>query len=182
MPLRFDTVRALVSAFPTASDDIGTKDSEDTSVAFVEAMLSKGKWGEALSYCAYLLPRWDAVRWGYETLKQLRPSPPPTEQATMRIVEEWLRAPEEGTRRQALQHAQTADVEEPTTLIAYAVGWSGGSIVPPENGNVPAQPHQTARAVRAALLIAMAYARNPDPGAILRPAAERALKIAAGDN
>lgn len=179
--MRFPTVRELTSAFPSAAEDVGVGESEEQSVDFVEKLIAEQKWAAAIAYCAYLLPRWEAVRWGHETMRQLRPSTGAEETMTMGAVEAWLREPEERSRRYALERATVADPKEPATWLAFAAGWSGGSIVPVERGTALAQPEQTPRAVRAALLIAIALSGGADPAPVLGPALHRALKTASGN-
>ena len=63
--------------------------------------------------------------------------------------------PEEPRRRKVLSAGTIGDPKSPATWVALAAGWSGGSVVPEEMGYAPADPEQTAKAVRVALFIAL---------------------------
>lgn len=183
MPMRFNTVRDLMSAFPSAAEDIGTEPSDEFSADFILKQVAEENWPAAISYCAYLLSRWHAVRWGHETMQRLL-RPEGAAAGTMAIVEQWINEPEEANRREVMEHAHAADPREPATWLAFAAAWSGGSIAPRANGFVPPDPELTPRAVRGALLGAIALSArraDSDAAAVLRPALQRGLKMAAGD-
>ena len=69
---------------------------------------------------------------------------------------------------------------QPATWMALAAGWSGGSIVAPDLGPVPAPPHQTARAVRAGLMIAMAQIPSENTAMLVKPCIKNCIELAAG--
>ena len=64
------------------------------------------------------------------------------------FAEAWVEEPEEPRRRKALASGNVGDTRSPATWVALAAGWSGGSIVPDDMGYAPADPEQTAKAVR----------------------------------
>jgi hypothetical protein len=65
--------------------------------------------------------------------------------------------------------------------MALAAGWSGGSAVPPERGNFPAPPDQTARALRAGLLIALAGISKAESAELLRSCLNDGIGLVLGD-
>ena len=79
----------------------------------------------------------------------------PDEDRTIGFAESWVEEPEEPWRRKALASGNMGDARSPATWVALAAGWSGGSIVPDDMGYAPADPEQTAKAVRVALFIAL---------------------------
>ncbi len=163
--LRFATVRDLYEAFPTAQEDIGLDPSDEGSLEFLRAQIEKEMWDEAVTYCAYLLPRREAVWWGCQSLRKISPQNTPKDLIALDVAEAWVRDPDEQHRRAALDIGNDGDKRSPPVWMALAAGWSGGNVVKPELGNVPAAPHSTARAVRAGLLIArcrVAPAQTPE--------------------
>ena len=48
----------------------------------------------------------------------------------LRLAEDWVRDPEEDRRYAALEAAMGTQVKTPGVWIAFAAGWSGGSITP----------------------------------------------------
>ena len=66
------------------------------------------------------------------------------------------------------------------TLSRAAAGWSGGSIVPGESASVPAPHHLTARAVRAAILMAASRIEARQRAERVKSALEAGLRLAGG--
>lgn len=152
--LRFPTPRDLYDAFPTAADDVGAPPSDEPSLAFLQALTEDAAWDAALSFCAYLLPRREAVAWGSHALRRMQPVLTQLEIQALDAAEAWARDPEEERRREALRTGMRGDVRTASVWMALAAGWSGGNMMPPDLPAKPPAPHQTARAVRAGLLIA----------------------------
>jgi hypothetical protein len=178
---RFATVRDLYSAFPTAEEDVGVEATDQPSLDFVRSQVADGAWDAALSYCAYLLPRREAVWWACLCLRRMLPAFAPPDAANLQIAEAWVQAPDEQSRRAALNLGMQGDTRSPTTWVALAAGWSGGSMLAPEYGSVPAAPYQTARAVRAALLMANAQLSSVTARDVLTPCVEAGVRLATAE-
>ena len=179
--LRYATVRALYEASPSAAEDVGVPPTDDDPLTFLHRLAAGGKWSEAVVFSAYLLQRHDAVDWGCRTMRVLRPAMEAGEAQAVEAAEAWVADPEEATRWAALMAGMRGDSQQPGVWMALAAGWSGGSIVPPEYGNVRAEPHQTARAIRAGLLIALTKIPDEDHPALLAPSIEQAVRLANGE-
>lgn len=179
--LRFVTVRDLYDAYPGASREVGSEPSDEQSLVFLRAQIAKGAWAEAATYCVYLLPRREAVWWGCETLRRIVPNLPPADLEMLEAAETWVFEPEEARRIEALNLGSEGDGKSPATWMALAAGWSGGSAVPPERGNVPAPPDQTARALRAGLLIALAGISKAESAELLRSCLNDGIGLVVGD-
>lgn len=162
--LRFPTLRGLYDAFPTAVGDVGLPAGDEDCVALLRALAGREDWPAAVSLCAYILPRREAVWWGCRCLKGLDPSVSDSQLESLHAAEAWARQPDEAHRRAALAVGGAGDASLPATWMALAAGWSGGSVVPPEYAAVRPPPEQTARCVRAGLLIAISQL----PGETLR--------------
>jgi hypothetical protein len=175
--LRFLTVRDLYEAFPIAQGDVGAAPSDEPSLDFLRSLVTKEAWGPAVSFCAYLLPRREAVWWGCQSLRQIQPRRAAKEAQALDTAEEWVREPEEDRRMAALNVGREGDYGAPATWMALAAGWSGGSVAPGFT-NAPAPPYQTARAIRAGLMIAMAGVPNTDMSRVLTPCLEEGIALA----
>jgi hypothetical protein len=178
--IRFATVGDLYDTFPTAQADVGAPRSDAPSLPFLQSLVGKELWSQGVSFCTYLLPRRQAVWWGCQSLRRMQPQRTPPEAAALATAESWVREPEEHLRREALDRGTQGDAGWPATWMALAAGWSGGSIAAPEFGIVPSAPYQTARAVRAGLLIAMGDIPNPETPKVLQPCIESAIDLAVG--
>src|SRR5437763_824987 len=133
--LRFATVRDLFDAFPTAQDDVGIDPTDQQSLEFVRAQVKAAAWDAALSYCAYLLPRREAVWWGCQSLRKFSPYNAPKDAAALDVAEAWVQEPDEERRRAALNYGNEGDKRSPMVWMSLAAGWSGGNVVAPELGN-----------------------------------------------
>jgi hypothetical protein len=150
--MRFPTVRDLFDAFPTALDDIGVEASDETSLAFLARMLSEQALVRGLSFCAYLLPRREAVWWGCQCLRQLN-TISPQEAACLGVAEAWVRDPEEARRKEAVELANKMSTRLAATWAAFAAAWAGGTVDGAGGYSIPVPAHSTAQAIRAALIL-----------------------------
>lgn len=175
--LRFPTLRSLYDAFPTAAGDVAAPVSDLGSIALLQDLAAAEAWQEAVSLCAYLLPRREAVWWGSQSLRAARRLEE-AEFALLDAAEDWVRQPDEDHRRIALHCGSTADAGLPAAWMALAAGWSGGSVVPAEYAPVRPPPEQTARCVRAGLMIAIALMPAEAVKAALEPCFARGVALA----
>jgi hypothetical protein len=152
---RFTSAKQVFDAFETAPEDIEATPSEADPLNYVMQLL-KGPTPEAtISFCAYLLPRREAVWWACQAIRE---SGTPDDAELLTLAEEWVRVPEEKNRRLALSGANNAKVKGPCAWAAYGAGWSGGSMT--DNVEQPVRPpaYLTAKAVRACVLTVLASA------------------------
>ena len=178
--LRFATVLEVYDAFPTLRDDITASPSEDAPIPFLEGLAATPTPEDAITFCAYLLPRREAVWWACQCARGLLGIAAEDGDDAMRSAEDWVRLPEDGQRVAALNLGMAADRLLPTTWLALAAGWSGGSLVHSHHGPVPAQPYMTARAARAALLIALAKVPARDRATQIRICVASGVKLLDG--
>lgn len=178
--LRFLTVADLYAAFPTAAEDVGHPADGAHTLTFLNELIRREHWQTAVTFCAYLLSRREAVWWGCQSLKTLRPDRLPQDSAAIAAAETWVREPDDGTRREALRLGMTGDTREPGPWMALGAGWSGGSLVPPELGSVMPERQQTARAVRTGLLLELTRAPIEAQAGTLRTCLSHAVSLAGG--
>jgi len=174
--IRFSTAREVFEAFPAARADIEAEPSDDPPQLFVEALLDSPTPEDAIGFSAYMLPRREAVWWTCQCLRALDSMPPAEEGAAIQSAETWVREPEEHRRRAALEIGERGDNRSPATWAALAAAWSGGNMMR-EGQPVQAPPHLTAKAARAAVLIALARVPARQRGSQLRACVEHALSL-----
>lgn len=151
--LRFETAQDLYETYPTARGDVGVAASEQGSLDFLRSLSDANALKAALSFCAYLLARREAVAWGCQCLRQseaLRPA----DEIRIAAAEAWVNEPEERNRLRALDIATRSDAGEASTWIAFAAGWAGGAIPVDGKHSAPSPQHATAQAIRVALILA----------------------------
>jgi hypothetical protein len=154
--IRFSTARQVFDAFSTAARDIQTPPTADEPLIFLRSLLDGPTPEDAVSFCAYLLPRREAVWWACQCLRQIEGQMSPVEEQLIDKAEGWVKDPDEPARQAAAEAADSAPRQSPATWVAFGAAWSGGSISGPGNPPVPPPPYATAQAVRAAVLTALA--------------------------
>ncbi|MBR0694736.1 DUF6931 family protein [Bradyrhizobium lablabi] len=179
--VRFATVQDLFEAYPTARHEVGPADASLPSMDFLRATVGRRDWPSAVSFCAYLLPRRVAVAWGCRALRQMVDRFEPSADRAIRFAEAWVHEPDESHRSKALAAGNANDYNAPTTWLALAAGFSGGSVVPPEYDPVEAKPEQTAKAVRAAILIALCGLARDSRDQIMTACLEDGIQLARGE-
>jgi uncharacterized protein DUF6931 len=176
--VRFATACSVFEAFPDL-DYVATRPADDIDpIDHAHALLASSRPQDAVLFLSYLLPRREAVWWAIQCVRGLAGGDSGDE--TLRAAEAWVRAPEDENRRAALLAASAADRRKPTTWLAFAAGWSGGSILPSDQKPVPAPPAACAMAANTAIM--QAIAAGP-PRAIARriaACAEAGLRFASG--
>jgi hypothetical protein len=179
--LRFETVRDVFEAFPIAEHELSIEPNDDPSLQFLETLVSSGEFDKAVGFCAFLLPRREAVWWGCRAVRTLVPNLAVEEDEAIRVAEDWVHEPEEDRRAAALEVGRSGSSKSPSTYLALAAGWSGRSMSLGHGETIPVAPHQTARVVRAAVLIAacrVSMAEKPD---LLRRCLEDGIQIASDE-
>jgi hypothetical protein len=166
--LRFHTAREVYETFPTLNEDVVAAPTDKSPTDFLRALASGPTPEDAIGFCAYMLPRREAVWWGCSCLKGLAGAAAEATQG-YRLADAWVREPSEQLRLAALSYGMESDRSQADAWIALAAGWSGGSMMPEAVAPIPSAPHLTAKAVRVALLMALAFV----------PAQERQAKLAA---
>jgi hypothetical protein len=179
--VRFATVRDLFDSFPSAAADVGAAEEDLNSLEFVRRLIAAQRWEPAISFCAYLLPRRAAVAWASRSVRRMISSPRPDESRLLEFAEVWVDDPDEPRRRKALSAGTVGDTKSPATWVALAAGWSGGSIVPEEMGFAPADPEQTAKAVRVALFIALSRIEAAEKQRLMTACLQDGIQLASGE-
>ena len=178
--VRFATVRDLFDTYPSASADVGAAEDGMRSLDFVRTKVGKKDWESAVSFCAYLLPRRVAVAWACRSIRRMVGDLRSDEERMLGFAEDWVGEPEEPRRRKALASGTMGNTKSPATWVALAAGWSGGSVIPDEMGYAPADPEQTAKAVRVAFFIALSRLEGDTKHRVMTACLEDGIKFASG--
>lgn len=175
---RFATARDVFEAFPPASEDIDAEPDDTAPAAFVQKLAASATPEDALAFCAYLLPRREAVWWGCGCVRGLAADRAATEaEPPFRAAESWVFEPTEERRCEALRIGGESHSGLASTWLAFAAGWSGGDMLGGEGPPVPAPAHLTAKAVRASVLIALSRVPTPERPGKLRLCVDGALRL-----
>jgi hypothetical protein len=178
--LRFETVRDVFEAFPIAEHELQIEPNDEPSMQFLEALVSRGEFDKAVGFCAFLLPRREAVWWGCRSVRTLVPDLVAAENEAIGVAEDWVHEPEEDRRAAALEVGRSGSSKSPSTFLALAAGWSGRSMSLGGEA-IPVPPHQTARVVRAAVLVAACRVSMTEKPDLLRRCLEDGIQIASDE-
>jgi hypothetical protein len=177
--LRFSTAREVFEAFPVVREFVRTPPTTEPTLSFLARLAKGSEPKEAIGFCAFILPRREAVWWGIQTVQRMRPAnaaPDPGLQA----AEAWVRDPSDTLRWAALSAADTGDSEEPGTWIARAAGYSGGSML--ASHPVPCPPELTGKITASAVLVALGRVPERERDAALRNCVEACIRLIDDDS
>jgi hypothetical protein len=176
--VRFATARDVYDAFADLKRIAAPPGDESAPLDYARALLTSPRPSEAIVFIAHLLPRREAVWWAIQCVRAMLGAS--AEDGALRAADGWVRTPEEDSRRAALAAFTAGDQKAPTTWLAFAAGWSGGSITPPESDPLPAPPSACAMGVNTAVMLA-ACAGDP-LGVVdrLKACAETGIRFAEG--
>lgn len=159
--VRFATARALYETFPKAVMRIEAEPTEAAPIDFLRELASRKAWDDAVSFCAHLLPRREAVWWGCACVRTLYDTLP-DQAAGLDAAEAWVREPDAEHRQAAQDVGMRGPQDNPMAWLALAAAWSGGTVAISPTKSVAAPPHLTAQAARVAVLLT-ARALAPPP-------------------
>ena len=156
--VRFARARDVFEAFPFLSRFVPAPADGVDPLDYARRLLAGRRPLQAVAVLAHTLPRREAVWWGRRCVATLTGAA--GEDDCARAAEAWVRAPEEPTRRAALDLGLAGDKKRPTTWLALAAGRSGGSLSAPDKEPVAPAPEACAQAVGAAITLAI-VAKDP---------------------
>jgi hypothetical protein len=125
---------------------------------YLDALLEKQHYIDALRFLAHALPKREAVWWACLCVRGVAGAgTPPPQTAALQAAERWVADPSEANRQACQGAAEAAGHGLPASCAAMAAFWSGGSMAPPNTPVVPPGETLTAHgAAGAALLAAVA--------------------------
>lgn len=168
-----DEVRAAAASHPLTID-------------FINRLVEDGAVVDAIRYLAVAITKRQAIWWSVAThtkLKDLGASINPQEDAAWSLVREWVYSPTEEIRTKALKTAEDLEFQTPGAYAALAVFWSGGSMLPPETGEMLLPPPQlSGTAVGASILLICASGKPNETIRRQNEAIAIGLDIARGGN
>jgi hypothetical protein len=179
--LRFETAKDLFDAFPLSADELMVEPTDEPCLDFVRSLVGREEETKAIGVCAYLLPRREAVWWACRSVRTLNPERSNEENQCLKVAEDWVKEPEEERRLAALEIGNQTSHKLPTSWLARAAGFAGGSMPFGEGIWVPIAPDQTARAIRCGVLTAVARVAPHARSELLRHCVEDGIRIASDE-
>jgi hypothetical protein len=150
---RFATTLALFETFPRSVTKIAVAATDESPILFLKKLSTQHKFEDAITFCAYLLPRREAVWWACGCVRALLGDLPASRVAAIIAAEAWVSDPSDERRRTALEIGNQGDSTDPLSWLALSAGWSGGMLLVHPKFPVSVPPYMTPRAARIAILL-----------------------------
>lgn len=132
-----------------------------TAAEGVERLEAHGFRNEVARLAAHALPKREAVWWACMCAGAVPdPALPAADASAKQAAEAWVRKPtDDALRRAAWDAAQATAFRSPEAWAAVGAFWSGGSLAPAGQPEVPPAPHLTGVAVSGAVVMAAVRGR-----------------------
>jgi hypothetical protein len=150
--IRFASARNVFEAYPDLGRAVAPPPEDPSSLDYARALTASNSPAGAVVFLAHLLPRREAVWWAIQCVRATLGRGADDE--AMRAADAWVHTPEDDNRRAALAACKAGNQRAATTWLAFAAGWSGGSVTPPDKDPMPAPPAACAQGVHTAILLA----------------------------
>ncbi len=176
--VRFATARALFETFPQSITKLAVAPTDESPLVYLKNLSDQGKFEDAVTFCAYLLPRREAVWWACKSTRTFLDNVPQNRTAGLAAAEAWAQESDDQHREAALEIGTQGDVNDPTTWLALGAGWSGGSLSSNPKMAVPVPQYLTARAARTAILLSARFVKLPERSFRMRSCIAEGVKLA----
>jgi hypothetical protein len=177
--VRFATARSLFEAFPELSKKSSVAPTDEGSIAFLRRLSADKMLEDAVTFCAHLLPRREAVWWGCLSTRAFHHGDTmPGRTEGLLKAEAWVHEPTDQNRRAALEFGTAGDSSDPLNWLALGAGWSGGMLVSNPKTSVPVPQYMTARAVRTAILLGARQIRPAERSVRIQASIADGIKLA----
>lgn len=135
-------------------------DGDPSPRVFVERLIEKGLFSDAIRFMAHALPPREAVWWGclclWRAVDRRADRLPPPECEALRRAVLWVLEPGEETRRAAEKAGGTANLSTAGGCLAMAAFWNSGSMTASHLPSVPAPAFAAAKTAAGGILLASA--------------------------
>jgi hypothetical protein len=164
---------------PPAASALGGARTAAEGILRLEAA---GLRNEAARLAAHALPKREAVWWGCMCARAVPdPALPETDMQALLAAEAWVRKPgDDALRRAAMDAAQRTGFRSPEAWAAVGAFWSGGSMAPAGQPEVPPPDHLTGVAISGGVVLAAVRTRPERAQDRLARFLASAREIAAG--
>jgi hypothetical protein len=151
--IRFATALALFETFPRSVTKIAAAPTDEPPINFLKKLSAQHKFEDAITFCAYLLSRREAVWWACGCARAMLGDIAESRSGPVIAAEAWVYDPDDEHRRAALEIGTQSDNNDPLSWLALGAGWSGGALLVHPQFPVPVPPYMTPRAARIAILL-----------------------------
>ena len=179
--LRFTSAHEVLDTFLSARGDIRPELSDDTPMRYMERLAETSEPDSAIAFCAYMLPRREAVWWGCRCLRMMKVDLSIALPGGLKAAEAWVRRPDDATRRTALEQGMKGNLTTSPAWLALGAGWAGGSMSLGDHA-VASLPHLTAKAINASLILALGAQDPSKRVSLIWAAIDDGRRLASGED
>jgi hypothetical protein len=154
-----DTSAGVLASLPSLGSEARSRLDPAVNVrTFLDTLRREGLYADVINVLTWVLPRQYALAWGCECWQHLQGGAEidPSDRSAIAAAQRWLKEPTEENRRAAFELADRLGQRSAATWLAAAAGWSGGSMLPPGQPEVPPPASLSGDAVAAAVILAAA--------------------------
>ena len=142
----------VISDVALSDDALALMDDCNNTLSYLHRLCEEELFHDAFLTLARTLPRQYAIIWADKCIEtKAQPALSDGDKQCQELVRQWLSNPDDGLRRQAMDVADQLEFAGPCAWLAAAVGFSGGSLGPADQAEVPPAQHLTAVAIAAGL-------------------------------
>jgi hypothetical protein len=146
---------------------------------FVRRLTEAEAFGDAVGFLSHALPRREAVWWAWLCARTAAGDSPAEPVARiLATTHAWIAEASDANRRTAYAAAEESGIGTPHGLAALAVFLSGDSLAPPNMEPVRPGPHDGAKAVAGAVMLAAVAAKPDQPAEAFRDFISQGLALA----
>jgi hypothetical protein len=148
------TLRDLCERAKLKEDAKALLKDDFTPRQFLELLIGKELFLDAIRFLAYALPKREAVGWGCLCVRHSLGTQDASKISETHVAaERWVSNPDEANRRAAKIAVDKEGLESPSASLALAAFFSGGSIAPANLAPVAPADHITPQFVAGAIIV-----------------------------
>jgi hypothetical protein len=178
--IRFTKAKQVFETYPGLSETVSEPSGDVAPEDYALELQESEEPNRAIAYFAHVLPKREAVWWGMHCVKGLDAVSNEHDREVLELSENWVREGDEDARAAVHAAAEAAKSDSASVWIGFAAGWSGGSLSPNPDHRVEMPDDLTAKAVNAAVLIALGSLMPDEREQALRSCLTAGLSFAGG--
>lgn len=157
LKIKAATAQEVCAQFPLSAEAKPLLDPQMAPLAFLDVLVAKSLYADAMQFLARALPKREAVWWSSTCARDLGSDDKRPELGLgLEAAEAWVYRPNEENRRKAEAAGGAIKISHPAKWTAMGAFWSGGSLAPPNAPEVKPPDDFTAKAVAGAVMMAAA--------------------------
>lgn len=152
-----DKASEIVKHYELEEESGALLNDEQKPEEFLNALMEKELYNDAVTFLAHSLPVREAVWWACVCSRYFVEDSDVKYQLALNAAETWVYEPNEQNRRIAEKYAEEGDYATPSSWAAAAAFWSGGSITDEKDPAMEPPPYLYANAVTGSVVMAAGW-------------------------